>query len=542
MTVDASSLPQPTAAPSGQSRPWSAWVLDGVDRYRKWLLAMLVAFYVAGFNGQWRMEPDSALYLAIARNLAVGEGYTYHGRPNAIAYPGLPYVMAGIFKLMPAYHRKPENLVPENLLMLGCALGVLGLTYRLIRLNAGRPTAVLVTCGLGITRTFYRYAFELMTDMPFLLGVMLILTGFEGLMVAERDANRRRKIAWVDGGMIICGIIIAVVMRPAWLVLIPVLGLAILVAAIQGKISRRHAAVALALAAVAAVIFFATDPRRAAGKIRLDRYEDQFFNQFSAERRVDLAGNILENARVMIEETAASAPFGLKFMTLPEPGQPWRWYTWPGVTGNVIAGSLILIGGIALLRRRGLWGMWIVATIVMMLLVLPHERYFLQALPLLIYGWWRVLVWVNRKLPGKLGNGVFAVLLLLGTTLNAGLCAHLVIEQREVPFFAHYKDGECAPFLRVAHVMRQILPQDVVVLAPQKTGRILSYLSRRTVSEENDLALDVNWPAAGRQVYVLNLGDDPDFADWLKKLGIEETAAVPGGPAELRIVTRRSGG
>jgi len=80
------------------------------------------------------------------------------------------------------------------------------------------------------------------------------------------------------------------------------------------------------------------------------------------------------------------------------------------------------------------------------------------------------------------------------------------------------------------------------VLAPQKTGRILSYLSRRTVSEENDLALDVNWPAAGRQVYVLNLGDDPDFADWLKKLGIEETAAVPGGPAELRIVTRRSGG
>src|SRR3712207_6057105 len=49
-------------------------VLAFVDRNRYRLYAALAVLYLLGFNGQWRPEPDSALYLAIGRNLARGEG------------------------------------------------------------------------------------------------------------------------------------------------------------------------------------------------------------------------------------------------------------------------------------------------------------------------------------------------------------------------------------------------------------------------------------------------------------------------------------
>ena len=44
-------------------------------------------------------------------------------------------------------------------------LATLALVYRLILLIADRPTAVLVTVGVGMSRLFYRNCFELLTDL-----------------------------------------------------------------------------------------------------------------------------------------------------------------------------------------------------------------------------------------------------------------------------------------------------------------------------------------------------------------------------------------
>src|SRR5687767_8228472 len=74
-------------------------LLAWADRYRRWVFASLVLLYAAGFNGQWRPEPDSALYLSIGRNIAEGKGYTYHGKSHRLAYPGLPVVFAAISKV-----------------------------------------------------------------------------------------------------------------------------------------------------------------------------------------------------------------------------------------------------------------------------------------------------------------------------------------------------------------------------------------------------------------------------------------------------------
>src|SRR5262245_52719526 len=101
---------------------WSDSFASFFDRYRKPLLAFVIVMYLLGFNGQWRMEPDSALYLSIGRNLAEGRGYMYHGRLDRLAYPGMPWVHAAFFKMFPS-----GTLVPVHVFMLACALATLAL-------------------------------------------------------------------------------------------------------------------------------------------------------------------------------------------------------------------------------------------------------------------------------------------------------------------------------------------------------------------------------------------------------------------------------
>src|ERR1700754_4221421 len=146
---------------------WSDRILALFDRYRWLVLGVLLLAYLAGFNGQWRPEPDSALYLSLGRDVAGGLGYTYHGQPHHFAYPGWRWMLAGIFRVFGGH----AIFVAHGAIFL-MGLASLALMYRLALLHAGRPMAVMMTVGLGISHTFYRYCFELRSDMPFMLGVM----------------------------------------------------------------------------------------------------------------------------------------------------------------------------------------------------------------------------------------------------------------------------------------------------------------------------------------------------------------------------------
>src|SRR5690348_6841373 len=70
-----------------------------LERYWVWLLAAIVIVQLLGFNGQWRVERDSALYLTTGRSLAEGHGYTYRGQPNHLIFPGLPYTIDALFRI-----------------------------------------------------------------------------------------------------------------------------------------------------------------------------------------------------------------------------------------------------------------------------------------------------------------------------------------------------------------------------------------------------------------------------------------------------------
>src|SRR2546423_6470870 len=194
-------------------------ILNFVDAHRFWFFAAVFALYVLGFNGQWRMERDSALYLTIGRNLAEGNGYTYHGQQQQLAFFGLPVVFATTNRLF-----GNKSVLANLVLMWVAGFAVLALAYRLFLLHSGRPTAVLMVIGLAATRLFYRYCFELLSDLPFLLGVIAFFAGYEGIFFRRGTAARvSTRSTALDWGLLFVGLVIAIVMRPAmWILLLAI--------------------------------------------------------------------------------------------------------------------------------------------------------------------------------------------------------------------------------------------------------------------------------------------------------------------------------
>src|SRR5688572_18701792 len=94
----------------------AARLLAFLDRRRPWIFVILGLLLAAGYNGQWRISPDSALYVELGRNLAEGAGFTYHGEPHTWVEPGLPYTIGASFKVFGV-----DNFHPLMLVMLACA-------------------------------------------------------------------------------------------------------------------------------------------------------------------------------------------------------------------------------------------------------------------------------------------------------------------------------------------------------------------------------------------------------------------------------------
>src|SRR5688572_3229017 len=156
--------------------PLSARLLGWADAHRFWILAAVVVLYAVSFTGRWRVAPDSALSMSLGRSLAEGAGFVYHGEPHKWVEPGLPWVIAASFRLF-----GPESYRALNVFVLACGAACLALAYALFKLHLGRPAAVLLTALLAVCETFYRYSYQVVTDLPFLVGMLAALFVYAGL-------------------------------------------------------------------------------------------------------------------------------------------------------------------------------------------------------------------------------------------------------------------------------------------------------------------------------------------------------------------------
>ncbi|MDB5304689.1 MAG: hypothetical protein JWM97_2238 [Phycisphaerales bacterium] len=471
-TLRATPLPHARTRAALEPQRLSGHVLAFADRNRYWLFASIVLLYVLGFNGQWRVERDSALYLSIGRNLAEGQGYTYHDQPHHLAFPGLPVFFAFTFK---AFHT--DSLLPALVLMLLMGWAVLALNYRLFLLHAGRPTAVLMTAGLGFTRLFYRYCFELMSDLPFLLGVMAFFVGFESLLErrtpgdgaldAEKSSPRAR---WFDWGLLVGGLVVAVAMRPTMWVLLVAIVLALVWRAVRGQMTMKQIAIGLAVISAAAALSFMILKR--GGSQATDDYSD-----YLRREKIEHFGQTVHDAvHDNIPELFPKATFAKALFGCPV-----------GPLLNIPAGLLVVGLSFWLLKQRALWGLWALLTIGMLLIQKPVDRYFLPVVPLLVFAWWRCLLWLNLRMrSGKWANIVFIGLFLGGIGTNISRLGEMVVEQRRVPFLAHYREGRYESAYRVAEMLRTHTRQDDWVLVEPKVGRIMTFLSHRNALEPTD--------------------------------------------------------
>jgi hypothetical protein len=500
------------------ARPyWSDRLVALADAYRKAIFAIILLLYLLGFNGQWRPEPDAGLYLSIGRNIAQGQGYTYHGEPHHLAYPGLPWLWAGVFKVAPA-----QAIFVDHVIILLTGLACLALCYRLFLLFAGRPMAVFMTLGLAVSRMFYRYCYELRSDMPFLLGVLAFLCGFEaiargpaGVVVPRDDATPTSRARWYDWALMAGGLALAVVMRPTMWALVG----AAVIASLRLLYVRRPrwtlvGVVALVALAVAVVRF---GPSRDHGNAPFSQYEQALLD-VARHRTGEFLNRIwTENIPNLFEPAASEAMFGLDM----------------GLGLNTL-GSILAIGiGLSLFRYRFIWGLFYLFTVLMMVLVLPLDRYFLPVLPLVVYGWWRLLVWIERHLPRRWGTVVFLTLFLVGSGTNVVKIARFIFDQHQRPFLETFRGGRFAHYPAIGDALKANLPPDAWIVTAPRLERILTFYSQRNVTGAGTMgAADLQLLADVDRAYVLNPHDEP-VGKWLSDtpLKVGPAAIMIGDPA-----------
>ena len=426
----------------------AARLLNWIDRRRWWAFGLIAVLLAVAYNGQWRVNPDSALYAELGRNLAEGHGFTYHGEPHNWVEPGLPYAIGFSFRQFGV-----DNFHPLMVGMLACAVASLGLTYALFTLYAGRPVAVLVTTLLGLSETFFRYGYHLFTDMPFLVAVLVFLVGYELIVQGKRPV-----VAWP---LVVLSIVFMVLVRPAVITFIGAVGLACAWHVLRGPGRVRH--VVLGLVVLAS--FFGIkriDPRHGARPDGETKRESMLKSLLGERLGFAVKRTVTQHLPMMLEETMTEAIFGMQLG--------------PGLSSVVSVG--VIAAGLTLARRRVLWAAWIAATLAQMAIWLPRERYFLPILPLVLFGLWDAGNWIARRSPRLRATPlVVFVLLVAGNLVFIG---KFILEQRRTPFVERYEKGEKARTIAMAKAVHDAVPPDATVIAD--LGRELSYFSRRRVA------------------------------------------------------------
>lgn len=486
------------------------------DRWRYVTFLLLVLFYLIGYNTGWRMQPDSAFYLEIGRNIQQGQGFTYHGEINRLAYPGLP-------RLLAVFHAWfPDSVIPAaNVLMLVLSLVALAATYRLITRAVSRPKAIIVTFFFVLSVPFIKQSYTILTDIPFYLGVCACLLGFEcfGVLVGGKDLLAKRSRGDRIGGLLLIagGLMLAALMRPMVLPFV----LAILATAVFEALRHRALRalwVAAGLLLVLGVVYIAFDPRRSGSG--LDQYEKQllasFYNLGGWARHI-VAPNILEFTHDVLPATF----FGYSL----------------SVYGDILLTAGLLVLAVHIARTRVLWMLWVFAVFATMMGVVAQDRYLLPVLPMLILVWWQLAQWLAQRFPGRKGNLLaLTCYLLLWPAAGRGI-ATVWLEQVHPSFLQYYRDGKYQPVVAAAELVRlHVGPQDIVI-ANEHSGRIISYLTQRRVLESWK-QLPPRTPVPN--TYVLLLDDQP-----LRRRGLRfdssRTYTVQSGTTRKPVQVRLCG-
>lgn len=477
------------AVPADSMRPeWEGWVLRwawAVPVF--WLLCQALAF-----NGQWRVSLDSAIYRHVARSIAAGEGYAVLGEQHTQIYPGLPLLLGALERYF-----GPAVWPAELVMVLLAALTVV-FTFLLFRRIAAPWVAVVITTGVAFNANFFLYSHELLTDIPFLLGVTMALWGWEAIT----DPGWLRRLR--AGAALLLGLGLAASMRPTFWVLAAAWGLAciggLLVNLLRAARERDAPGERIKPAQNRPLV-------RPEDRARAHRRSWRFYlGCLLVVLFVGLVFMIADprTGRVEVFGGAYEAEVLERLRTLG------RWMSrWPGLTWTVLhdhlpslffaerivglnlIASVGLLAGVAMFaRRRPLWGLIVLMLLVIVYLASSAPRYYLMVLPILWAGWLTIVTRLAGYFQTTRGRSIFmGVCIGVVLAANLGHVGKLIVEQRRTPFIEHHAYGRYAPLMAAGAVIREHTEPDDVIIGPY--ARVLAYASHRKVLGPKDLFADV---------------------------------------------------
>ncbi|CAN5637189.1 hypothetical protein BH09PLA1_BH09PLA1_17770 [soil metagenome] len=436
-----------------------------IERLAAPLFIFVAIAYLVSFNGKWRIGLDSANYRGLADSIASGRGYVFGDWAGQNIYPGFPLLLAGLQKLFGA-----GTLAPCIVMLIFSALTML-VTYRLIRLHYPKWIAVTITFGVAVNSWFLQQTSELMTDVPFLLGVVTSLYGWDLLRATRENSGRPiRAIA-----LLICGLLLSASMRPTFLILVAAWGAVCGIGIFFGsRRSRGFYAICLAVMLAVWATMVALDPRSKGFHPLSGGYEREAIDLLSED------SSWFPNLIHVLNKQLPAGFFGeqLSLGSIRVEGVKY--------SPSSIVGSIILIGSIGLIARRHLlWAIFAWLMIATTVVYSDEPRYYLMILPILLLAWLTALMRIGQALPQQWGEMLLGAGLAVVTVNNMTASMHFVKEQRSTNFLETYRDGKWLPAIHMAKILQEKIPVGRSVLGP--SGSVLSYLSGRHVMTQREL-------------------------------------------------------
>jgi hypothetical protein len=301
----------------------------------------------------------------------------------------------------------------------------------------------LIVCMLGLNETFYRYGYQVLTDMPFLLGLML------GLLSNEL-VNRRGAGIWLGAALVAVSVAVMAAFRSVVLTVLAAGALLVIYRMFRGP--GRITYITIAAAAGGAwlvsrlVLGGGTlrDEGRALGLVTDQSLTDTLHRVF------------IENGPTLLTEHLPEAMFGVDFGTIV----------------NLPLGLLAVVLGLALFKVRPLWGLLIGVFLAQWLVFITTDRYLLTVMPLLALGWWRLGPWLEKRVKPDTARWLVAGLLVLWFAPNLVRVGAFIVEQRSRPFMQTYSGGRYAALTEVAKELSAVAGEKDLVIAdnaPQLT-------------------------------------------------------------------------
>ncbi len=251
---------------------------------------------------------------------------------------------------------------------------------------------------------------------------------------------------------LVCGLILALSMRPTFWILAMAWGLVCLWGLIRGP--RRLYATCLGLVIGVMLVWFAFDPRTTGFNPLGGGYEQQFLDRLNS-----IGATLRRNVPDLLRRQLSEGFFNGRF-------------------GNVLtpAVALALIGSTWFLFRRGLvlWGLLILCTIGVTLLVEVVPRYYLMILPVLMAAYVLTFRAMAARAGPKWGPAVFTAGVVLLVIPNVVRVVAFAYDQHWQDPGGHIKWQRS---IASAELVKDHVPEGSKVLAPGAT--IVSYLSGR---------------------------------------------------------------